>query len=282
MDWDKLRIILAISRCGTQSTAADALGIDQSTVGRQLSAFEAELGCILFVRTYSGLSPTSAGRVVIARAVDVEASIQKLNEELTQSQSQQSGPVTIIGNHWMLGWLIQNHFASFHSKSTNIQLHFNASPRHWPLTKGDAELALWFEISPGDGEFAVPVGNVAYATYAAKGQDAERLPWVSFRDPSAHRAPWRWISNERQERPAILATASDAGLVQRTVRAGFGKALLPSALGDVDPALDRVNNDTPSLSRTLFIHTSYDMLEEGRIKSVISWLRDSLSNGLCS
>jgi DNA-binding transcriptional LysR family regulator len=282
MNWDKLRTVLAISRCGTQSKAAQAMGVDQSTIGRQLSSLEAELGCILFVRTYSGLSPTEAGRVVIARAIEVEANIQNLGEELSQSQSQQSGPVTVIGNHWMLAWLIKNHLPDFQFKALDIQLHFNASHQHWTLTKGDAELALWFEISPRDGEFTIPIGKVSYATYAAPGLDHESLPWVSFRDPNAQRAPWRWLSHEKQQKDIkISTTASDASLVHEIIGTGIGKALLPCMLGDNAPDLVKVKGDDVILERELYIHTSYDMLDEGRVKSVISWLRESLQAGLC-
>lgn len=284
MDWDKLRTVLAISRCGTQSKAAQAMGVDQSTIGRQLNSLEAELGCILFVRTYSGLSPTEAGRVVITRAIEVEANIQNLGEELTQSQSRQRGPVSIIGNHWMLGWLIRNHLESFQSREGDIRLHFNASHRHWALTKGDAELALWFEIKPKDGEFTIPVGKVSYATYVAVGKDPECLPWISFRDPIAQRAPWRWLSKENQQKNIqISATASDGSLVHEVIRTGAGKALLPCVLGDADPSLIKIEgDDSTRLERELYIHTSYDMLEEGRVKVAMSWLRNSLSAGLCN
>ena len=205
LNWDKLRIILALSRCGTQSTAANVLGIDQSTVGRQLNAMEAELGSILFVRTYSGLSPTEAGRIAIDYAIEVEANIQRLEDELDQVKSQESGPVSIIGNYWVLEWLIENHLSRFQSKSLDILLHFNASQRHWPLTKGDAELALWFEIAPRDGEFSIPVGTVFYDVYAAKGKDSSTLPWISFRDPGADRAPWKWLSSkEKKDNSTVL------------------------------------------------------------------------------
>ena len=64
-DWNGLKIVLAIHRAGSLKAAAAALKVDQSTVGRRLSAIEAELGTILFIRDNHGFEATDAGRKVI-------------------------------------------------------------------------------------------------------------------------------------------------------------------------------------------------------------------------
>src|SRR3546814_11953315 len=42
MDWDNLKVALAISRTGSLTQAAQMLGIDQSTAGPRLSALEGD------------------------------------------------------------------------------------------------------------------------------------------------------------------------------------------------------------------------------------------------
>ena len=44
MAWDRIRIFLAVARSGQISGAAKGLGLNHATVGRQLTALEAELG----------------------------------------------------------------------------------------------------------------------------------------------------------------------------------------------------------------------------------------------
>jgi len=44
LDWDDLRFFLALARHGTLSSAAKALHVAQSTVGRRLTSLEAGLG----------------------------------------------------------------------------------------------------------------------------------------------------------------------------------------------------------------------------------------------
>ena len=44
LDWDDLRVVLAVARGGTLSAAARALAVTQPTVGRRIDAFERAVG----------------------------------------------------------------------------------------------------------------------------------------------------------------------------------------------------------------------------------------------
>ena len=54
MNWDDLRIFLAVARGGGLLAAARRLGLDHSTVARRLSSLEAALGVQLVVRSPRG------------------------------------------------------------------------------------------------------------------------------------------------------------------------------------------------------------------------------------
>ncbi|HET9753793.1 MAG TPA: LysR family transcriptional regulator, partial [Myxococcales bacterium] len=60
-DWSDLRFVLELARTGTLAAAARKLGVDDTTVGRRLSALERDLGARLFTRTPDGLALTAAG-----------------------------------------------------------------------------------------------------------------------------------------------------------------------------------------------------------------------------
>ena len=61
MDWNDLKIALAIARLGSLSAAARALGTTQPTVSRRLAGFERKTGVKLFERGKDGLTPTQLG-----------------------------------------------------------------------------------------------------------------------------------------------------------------------------------------------------------------------------
>jgi len=44
MDWDDVRVFLAVARHGSLRAAGRALGLSQPTIGRRLASFEATFG----------------------------------------------------------------------------------------------------------------------------------------------------------------------------------------------------------------------------------------------
>ena len=61
MDWDDLRLVLAVAREGSLSGAARTLGLTHSTVFRRLGGIEQRLGVRLFDRFRNGYTATPAG-----------------------------------------------------------------------------------------------------------------------------------------------------------------------------------------------------------------------------
>ncbi|MCG5244328.1 LysR family transcriptional regulator, partial [Azospirillum doebereinerae] len=64
MNWDDLRVFLALARSGSLSATARDLGVDHSTVARRVAALEAALGVRLFDRLPRGYAPTAEGDAV--------------------------------------------------------------------------------------------------------------------------------------------------------------------------------------------------------------------------
>ena len=62
MDWDDVRVFLAVARHGSLRAAGRALGLSQPTIGRRLASFEATFGGpTLFDRLPEGLRLNAAG-----------------------------------------------------------------------------------------------------------------------------------------------------------------------------------------------------------------------------
>ena len=61
MDWDDLRIFLAVVRAESLSGAGRGLKIDPATVGRRVARLEESVGARLFTKTPQGYALTEAG-----------------------------------------------------------------------------------------------------------------------------------------------------------------------------------------------------------------------------
>jgi DNA-binding transcriptional LysR family regulator len=273
MNWDDLKIVLAISRNQTQSAAAHVLGMDQSTVGRRLNAIEASLGTVLFVRSKSGFQSTEVGNRVIERANSIENQVLWLEDEAQGGADELRGPVTIIGNHWTLNEIIRSGLKKMLEANAGLEVRFVSGSNHWSLTQGRPELALWFEIEPRDAEFAFPIGQVPYAVYVKDDLDPETVDWVTFQDPRAKRAPDRWLRKHSTVPTSPALASNDAGLLLTAVQSGIGKGLLPCCLADRAEGIKRLPSKRPALVRTLHIHANADLVQTRRIQCVINWLR---------
>ncbi len=278
VNWDDLKILLAIGRAGSLTGAAQLLGVDQSTASRRLAALEADLGCILFVRAKTGYTPTDAGQAAIARAMEIESRTHRLAEDVANTDKGPVGLVRLIGNAWTMTRLVETSLAGLLARHPRLDIRTIGGPYARSLGRGEAALALWFEMPPGSTEFAVKLGDVPYAVYAPSGVDPESLGWVSFWDDEApRRAPSRWIEKERRAEQTLRLTATDSSVLMAGIRAGIGKGLLPMCLAEGDPALARVNPGPPELLRTLHLHAHPDTIQSARIQVTMAWLRESFT-----
>src|SRR5687768_5726342 len=96
MDWDRIRIFLAVARAGQILGAAQQLGLNHATVGRQLSALEVELDTKLVERQTNGCALTPAGEALLESAERVES-------ELLQAESKLSGATMAVGGTVRIG-----------------------------------------------------------------------------------------------------------------------------------------------------------------------------------
>lgn len=278
-NWDDLKVLLAIGRAGTLTGGAALLGIDQSTAGRRLAALEADLGAILFIRSKLGFTPTEAGQAAIARATEIEARATRMFDEVADAGKGPGGLVRLIGNPWTLVRLVETSLPALLRQHPCIDIRTIGGPLRRSLGRGEAALALWFEMPPDQTEFAIRLGEVPYAIYKPRGADPDRLGWVSFWDDEArHRAPTRWTERTRGTEERLVLTATDSTVLRAGIRGGVGKGLLPMCLAEGDPLIERVAPGAPpELTRVLHLHAHPDTIQIARIQATIAWLRESFA-----
>lgn len=274
-NWDDLKVVLAVSRTGSLTLAAEALGVDQSTCSRRLSAIEAGLGTILFLRARTGLSITEAGETVVARAIEIERRMARMHEELSRGPDGPIGVVRVVGNPWTLERLAGP--PAMRLLSAHPKLELRLIPYHPRASfRADPTMGLWFEQQPRDGEFAIKLGEVAYAFYAPRGGDAATLPWVSFADEDTPQlAHVRTLERVRRKGERVRLGSGDNRVLMAAIAAGVGKGLLPMCLAAGHPGLARLDGGSPELIRSLHLHLHPDTVQTKRVQVATRWLRET-------
>ena len=112
LDWDDLRVFLALARERTLSAAARKLQVDQSTVGRRLAALEKAAGARLFERTPSGYALTAAAESVLEQVEQIEQQTVSLERRLAGQDARAEGRVRVATSDSLALWFLVRHLPS--------------------------------------------------------------------------------------------------------------------------------------------------------------------------
>ena len=126
MEWDDLRIVLAVFREGTLSGAARRLGVTHSTVFRRLGAIEEQMGARLFERFRDGYVPTPAGETAAAAAARLEDEVLTLERRLSGQDLKPSGMVRITTTD-TLGTILMRYLPAMRAAHPEIQFEIAIS-----------------------------------------------------------------------------------------------------------------------------------------------------------
>lgn len=276
MDWDNLKVVLAVSRTGSLTAAARQLGMDQTTAGRRLSALENHLGAPLFLRAKSGFVATADGRIVIGNARRVEARMGRMQDQINAARKTVAGLVRIKANNWMLQRLASGLFPDLLRRHTGLELQL--SGRLPPITHSEiATLSFWFDAEPAPPDIALPFARIPYAAFRRDGMDEADPNWVQFRDDEARGPSFSRIVRQRLPQGArVRLTATDAQILIDAVRSGTGQGILPVCLAENDPTLRRASGPLAHIDRILHVHVDPDIGRTRRVQVILHALRARL------
>lgn len=95
MNWDDVKIFLAVARHGQILQAARRLGLNHATVGRRVSALESVLQAKLLERTTTGCTLTPAGEQFMAAAERMEAEMLNARNAIDGTDVEVAGTVRL-------------------------------------------------------------------------------------------------------------------------------------------------------------------------------------------
>jgi DNA-binding transcriptional LysR family regulator len=141
MDWDDLRIFLAVARAESLSGAAKRLTVDPATVGRRISRLEQSLGARLFQKSPQGYTLTEAGTRLIPHAEQVEVALLSAAEALLGHEGL-SGQIRIGAPDGCANYLLPQIIARICDENPGLEVHIVALPRVFNLSKREADMAI--------------------------------------------------------------------------------------------------------------------------------------------
>jgi DNA-binding transcriptional LysR family regulator len=238
VDWDHLRIFLAVARGGRVAAAARRLGIEHTTVSRRVASLERQLGAQLFYRTTSGYLLTSAGKKVLANAESMEQAAVAIGAVAGESAGRPSGLVRLgVPPEFASDWLAP-HLPAFRSRYPDVQLQILVGTRTLDLSRGEAELALRTPRPHQTGLVTARIGRAAIGLYASKAfvrrkplrihdaESARGIPLLVFTAQLHLLQSASWFQPVMDSATIVLQT-NGTHVLLAAARASVGVALLP-------------------------------------------------------
>jgi LysR family transcriptional regulator of abg operon len=145
MKLSQLRNLLAIAEAGTVRQAARNLNLSQSSVTKSIQQLEEGLKVELFHRGPQGLSPTAAGKALIARAKVIEAEMRQARNDIDEVQGAKGGEIRIIASPSVSVGLLPRAISAF--KRLKPRVTFNIQEGVYPdvlpmVRMGEVDFAI--------------------------------------------------------------------------------------------------------------------------------------------
>lgn len=141
MDWDDLRIFLAVARTDSLSGAGRRLKIDPATVGRRIGRLEDAIGARLFVKSPQGYTLTEEGARLLPHAERAEAAMDGAREALSGPEGLQ-GQIRIGAPDGCANYLLPQVLTAICDANPGLEVQIVALPRVFNLSKREADMAI--------------------------------------------------------------------------------------------------------------------------------------------
>jgi DNA-binding transcriptional LysR family regulator len=274
MDWDDVRVFLAVARQGSMRAAGRALGVSQPTIARRLAGFEATFGGAgLFDRLPEGLRLNAAGELLVPAAESIEEAVLALERRRAAASPVLSGTVRVATGECAAGFLARGLSGrTTTALPAGITLELVASRETTNLARREADLALLHQPPEGGDYYASELGNFACAVYRRRGADTDA--WVTYTDEQAHYAPARWVERQVEATDDAIALRASSMLMHlEAIRAGTGRGVLPCYVGDGHPLLERLTAPIPEIAAAYWIIVHRDLRRAACVRAVIDWIK---------
>ncbi|MDQ7080897.1 MAG: LysR family transcriptional regulator, partial [Paracoccaceae bacterium] len=187
LNWDDLKVFLAVARLESLSAAGKALRMDPATVGRRISRLEEALSTRLFVKSPQGYALTEAGERLAEHASGAERAVIAALDETRSPPNVLSGTIRIGAPDGVANYLLPQICAAICDDNPALEVQIVALPRVFNLSKREADMAI--TVSPPEtGRLTVQKLTDYHLHLAASSMYLETHPPIRSRaDLRGHR-----------------------------------------------------------------------------------------------
>lgn len=275
MDLTDLRLVLALLTQGNLKAAARALGVDYSTVWRQVQRLEAKVGGRLYVRLRGRVQPTALGRELAERVREIERLLVSA-QALGRGAQQAVGELRLATADMLLGPLVLPVVRRLGVDAPDMRVSLEVSPESRNVGKLEVDAAIRVGDARSASEVEVPLGQVGFGAYAVptlarRWQDREVASWPVLTLPQrwARFTTMRWL-DAHADAPRSVGEFDTMMSMAEATEAGLGIGLLPHGVAVRSGRLVPLTLPAAIEPTRLTLAYHPDMRADGRIRALVA------------
>ncbi len=274
MEWNDLRIFLAVAREGTLGAAARKLTQTQPTMGRRLRALELAVGHKLFQRTKGGFVLTDEGSTVLEHAERVEEEALSIQRRLSGHMQLLEGVLRITSSDWFGTHVLTPVLAEFSILHPKVTIELLTDSRFLSLSRREADVA--FRIRPFNEPDVVSrkLLHMRYGVYVRQGLrhpvagDGAGCSLLTLDAAFAGVPDDSWLQEQLPKARTLFRTNS-RDVQAKMCAQGMGIAVLPIPLGDCTAGIERVDLSAEPPGRDTWIGYHRDLRQLARLRALL-------------
>ncbi|MCK7613782.1 LysR family transcriptional regulator [Roseibium sediminicola] len=268
IDWEDLRLFLAVARAGGLAGAAQATGVSAATLGRRVTALERDLNVRLVEREARGYRLTAAAHDLLRHLEDMEEVASAIATWKDGGRTRRR--IRISAGDWTTRLLI-GHIDKFWQPDADWTPEFLADLKSRDIARRQIDIGVR-NARPKQAWLAGrKVGHVDYAVYQSRAVPRDTpLSWAGLVEDDANSPTGLWLK-ENHGGDAVI-TVNKGSLALSLVRSGHVKMLFPCFVGDGFSDLMRISDPIEKLKTERWLVMHQDERHGPELRQAISAL----------
>ncbi|WP_116140711.1 LysR family transcriptional regulator [Trinickia diaoshuihuensis] len=284
LDAADLETILALSRAGTLAQAGERLGVDASTVFRNLRRIERGLEQQLFERTRAGYRAKEIALTLAEHAEQVEVQVESARSIAQQAPEQVAGTVRITTTDTILHGLVAPSLKQLEVIHPLLAYELQTGNEIADLGRRDADIAVRATKQPPEYLVGKHIGPIHVAIFAS----AQYAAAGSYEDVMAGKARWIAPDDALPGHPSVMwrkrhfrkvvphYKVNSILTVMELVALGMGVGILPTFLTRGRADLVQLTDVLPECQTELWVLTHRESRHLRRVSTVFKFLSSAL------
>ncbi len=277
MNWDDLKVFLAIAREKGLKKAAHRLGIHHTSCARRIKSLETQLGVTLFDRLPSGYVLTEAGQQLYQSTQIIQQEFNHIERDIQGKDLRIEGDLCLTLPNGFATHLLMPDLEEFMRMYPDINLEVNMTYAVKDLASREADVAIRHVAIPADSLTGKRVGRVYRSAYASAEYLAahdllnapESCHWLGWGDADHH---LKWAGKNQYPEVPVRANLYSDVLQLSAIQAHMGIASLPCFMADGVAGIQRIPQVAPVAGDWVWVLAHKNMAKNSRVRALIDFL----------